>query len=156
MVLGNYTRGIVERINNEVLHDENNDFVRVLDGTVGEYLENRGSPFLNVFLVLAEGSFLDLYAKLFGLYRRDGESDEILRNRILTEERIVESTTDFLKLDIGLWVYQDGVVDDKNVLTSRNPYLKDYHDEDYVFIVTGNDLNYIQSKFLLSDVLFVE
>ena len=156
MVLGNYTRGIVERINNEALHDENNDFVRVLDGTVGEYLENRGSPFLNVFLVLAEGSFLDLYAKLFGLSRRDGESDEILRNRILTEERIVESTTDFLKLDIGLWVYQDGVVDDNNVLTSRNPYLKDYHDEDYVFIVTGNDLNYIQSKFLLSDVLFVE
>ena len=40
MVLSNYTKGIVERINNKALHDENNDFVIVLDGTLGEYLEN--------------------------------------------------------------------------------------------------------------------
>ena len=154
MVLCNYTKGITERINNEALHDENNPFVQILDGTIGEYLENRDNHFLDMFIVTASGNYLDLHAKLYGLFRRDGESDDELRQRILLESSIVQSTSDFLKLDIALWVYKDDV-DKKNVLTSRNPYLKKYHDEDYVFIITGSDLNYIQSKFIIGDVLWL-
>ena len=156
MTLCTYTRGIMERINNENLHDENNPFVEVFDGTVGEYLCRRGSPFLNIFLVLAEGTFLDLHGDMFGLKRRDGESDTSFRNRILTEERIVQSTNDFLKLDIGLWVYFPRVVEDKNILTSRNPYLKQYHTGSYVFICSGSDSEYIRKKFLLEDIKWVK
>lgn len=154
MVLCNYTKGITERINNDALQDENNPFVQILDGTVGEYLENRDNHFLDMFIVTASGNYLDLHAKMFGLFRRDGESDDDLRQRILLEESIVQSTSDFLKLDIALWVYKDDV-DKKNVLTSRNPYLKSEHDTDYVFIATGTDSEYIQSKFLLEDILWL-
>ena len=52
------------------------------------------------------------------------------------------------------WVYKDNV-DKKNTLTSRNPYLKDKHDEGYVFIATGTDSDYIKSKFILEDILWL-
>lgn len=149
-----YTKGIIERINNEALHDENNDFVRVLDGTVGEYLENRQNHFLDTFLVMAEGDFLDIHGKMYGIFRKQDESDEAYRNRIILNKSILQRTTDFSKLDIGIWIYKDGVTD-KDTLTSRNPYLKEEHDEDYIFIISGNDVQYLEKKFLLGDILFV-
>ncbi len=149
-----YAKGIIERINNEALHDENNDFVRVLDGTVGEYLENRQNHFLDVFLTTAQGDYLDIHGKIFGIFRKKDESDEEYRNRIILNKSILQRTTDFSKLDIGLWIYKDGVTD-KDTLTSRNPYLKEEHDEDYIFIVSGNDIQYLEKKFLLNDILFV-
>lgn len=155
MVLSNYTKGIVERINNKALHDENNDFVIVLDGTLGEYLENRDNHFLDSFLITAEGNYLDLHGNLFGLSRREGETDDELRQRILTDETLIQRTTDFEKLDCQIWVYKEGVTNN-NTLTSRNTYLKDLHDEDYVFIGTGTDSEYIQSKFLTEDILWVD
>lgn len=155
MVLSNYTKGIVERINNEALHDENNDFVIVLDGTVGEYLENRDNHFLDSFLITAEGDYLDLHGNLFGLKRKENEDDDTFRQRILTDETLIQRTTNFEKLDCQIWVYKDGVTNN-NTLTSRNTYLKDLHDEDYVFIGTGTDSEYIQSKFLTEDILWVD
>ena len=149
-----YTRGIIERINNEALHDENNDFVRVLDGTVGEYLENRRNHFLDVFLTMAEGDFLDIHGKMYGIFRKEDESDDDYRNRIILNRSILQRTTDFSKLEIGFWVYKDGVTN-KDTLTSRNPYLKEKHDDDYVFIVSGEDVSYLQKKFLLNDILFI-
>lgn len=154
MVLSNYTKGIVERINNEALHDENNEFTIVLDGTLGEYLENRDNHFLDFFIATAEGDYLDLHSNLFGLKRRENEDDDTFRQRILTDATLIERTSDFEKLYCTLWVYKDGVVNN-NVLTSRNTYLKDLHDEDYVFIGTGTDSEYIQSKFLLEDILWI-
>ena len=149
-----YTKGIIERIANEALHDENNDFVRVLDGTVGEYLENRNNHFLDVFLTMAEGDFLDIHGKMFNLFRKKDESDEDYRNRIILNKSLLQRTSDFNKLDIGFWVYKSGVTD-KDTLTSRNPYLKDQHDDDYIFIVSGEDVDYLQKKFLLNDILFI-
>ena len=155
MVLSNYTKGIVERINNEALHDENNEFTIVLDGTLSEYLENRDNHFLDSFLITAEGDYLDLHGTLFGLKRRENEDDDTFRQRILKDETLIQRITDFEKLDCQIWVYKDGVTNN-NTLTSRNTYLKDLHDEEYFFICSGNDSDYIKSKFLLEDILFVE
>lgn len=155
MALNVYTRGIVERLNNESLQDENNDFTIVLDGCLGEYLTNRDNHFLDTFLITATGKYLDIHADIFGLKRRENETDESFRQRIITDETLIERTTDFEKLDCQLWVYKDDV-DKKNVLTSRNPYLKKFHDDDYVFIATGSDSNYIKNKFLLNDILWVD
>ena len=149
-----YTKSIIERIANESLHDENNDFVQVLDGTVGEYLENRNNHFLDVFLTMAEGKFLDIHGKMYNLFRKKDESDESYRNRIILNKSLLQRTSDFYKLDIGFWVYKDGVTD-KDTLTSRNPYLKEKHDEDYIFIVSGEDINLLQKKFLVNDILFI-
>ena len=78
-----------------------------------------------------------------------------LRNRLLVEIRIIQNTDNILDLSDNLWVFLDKVLDDKNVLTSRNPYLKELHDEDYVFIVSSSNKDYIKGKFLLDDILFV-
>lgn len=150
-----YTKGMFERIDNENLHDENNPFVIVFDGTVGEYLENRNNHFLDIFLTTAEGEYLDVHGKIYGIYRKKDEDDDSYRNRILLNKSILQRTTDFNKLDIGFWVYKDGVTD-KDTLTSRNPYLKKEHDEDYIFICSGADIDYLTGKFLLDDILWVD
>ena len=149
-----YTKGMLERIDNKNLHDENNPFVIVLDGTVGEYLENRNNHFLDIFLTTAEGDYLDVHGKICGIYRKKDEDDDSYRNRILLNKSILQRTTDFNKLDLGFWVFKEGVTD-KDTLTSRNPYLKKEHDDDYIFICSGADIQYLQKKFLLNDILFV-
>lgn len=154
MTLGVYITGILERLNNEALQDPNNDFVKVIDGTLGEYLEKRDNHFLDTFLTTASDDFLDIHGQMYGIFRKKDESDDDYRNRIILDKSILERTTDFSKLDVGLWIYKDGVTD-KDTLTSRNPYLKEEHDEDYIFICSGADVEYLTGKFLLNDILFI-
>ena len=148
-----FIEGILERINNPNLQNPNNPSRVILDGTLGEYLEHYDNHLLDMFLVKADGSFLDAHGKDFGIFRRENESDESYRNRILLERSMLDSTVDFSKLDVDLFVYFDDVLN-KNQLTSRNEYLKDNHDSDYVFIASGSDREYLETKFILSDVLW--
>lgn len=106
-----------------------------------------------MFLVKASRNYLDAHGKDFGIFRRENESDESYRNRILLERSMLDSTVDFSKLDVDLFVYFDDVLD-KNQLTSRNEYLKGEHDSNYVFIASGSDRDYLENKFILSDVLW--
>lgn len=154
MTLGIYTKALQERLNNEALQNDDNDFIKIYDGCINEYIENRRNHFLDIFLTTAESDYLDVHGKIYGIFRKKDESDEEYRNRIILNKSILQRTTDFSKLDIGVWVYKDGVTD-KDTLTSRNPYLKKEHDEDYIFIVSGNDVQYLEKKFLLNDILFV-
>ena len=149
-----YIESITEKLNNPNLHDPENDGYKFLNGTIAAYLENYDNHIYDLFLTRAKGGYLDLHASLHNIFRHDGESDAELRSRVLTDIHILQNTSDFLALDIGLWVYQDGVVDDKNVLTSRNSYLRDFHDTGYVFIATGSDSEYLRSKFVLEDILW--
>lgn len=155
MTIGIFTRALQERINNQALQSDENDFIKIYDGCINQYLEQRDNHFLDSFLITAEGDYLDLHGNLFGLKRRENEDDDTFRQRILTDATLIQRTTDFEKLDCQLWVYRDGVTDN-NTLTSRNTYLKDLHDEDYVFIASGSDSEYIQSKFLTEDILWVD
>ena len=151
-----FIEGICGRLNNSALQDTGNPFRIVLDGTLGEYLSNYDNHVLDMFLSRAEGSYLDCHGKDFGIFRRENESDTAYRARILVEQNLLQNTVDFSKLDLSFWVYQTGVIDDKDTLTSRNPYLKDEHDSGYVFIVTGSDADYLQGKFIMEDLLWVE
>lgn len=149
-----YIEAILERLGNSNLQKSDNPGRIVLDGTLGEYLENYDNHLLDMFLTRADGSYLDAHGKDFGIYRRENESDDDYRNRILLERSMLDTTSDFSKLDVELWVYFDDVLD-KNQLTSRNEYMKEEHDLDYVFIASGTDKEYLENKFILSDVLWV-
>ena len=149
-----YIEAILERLGNSNLQKSDNPGRIVLDGTLGEYLENYDNHLLDMFLTRADGSYLDAHGKDFGIYRRENESDDDYRNRILLERSMLDTTSDFSKLDINLWIYFDDILD-KNQLTSRNEYLKEEHDLDYVFIASGTDKEYLENKFILSDVLWV-
>lgn len=148
-----YIEGIINRLNNKELQKEDNPGRMVLDGTIGEYLENYDNHVLDMFLVTATGKYLDLHGEQYKMFRRPGESDASFRNRILVEQSIVQSTSDFLKLNVVLLVYFDGLLSN-NVLSSRNPYLKIEHDEDYIFLATGEDCDYLRNKFILEDILW--
>ena len=150
-----YIESITEKLNNPNLHNPDNPGRQVLDGTIAEYLEHYDNHLYDLFLTRATGKYLDLHARLYGLERHDGEGDEELRERVLTEERLLERTSDFLSLNLVLWVYQSGVVDTHDTLTSRNSYLKDYHDTGYVFIGSGEDSEYVQGKVIVGDILWV-
>ena len=150
-----YTESIIEKLNNPYLQDPDNPGYQFIDGTVGEYLENYDNHIFDLFVTRASGGYLDQHARMYGLVRHEDESDAELRRRVLVEVQLLQSSSDFLSLDIMLWVYQTGVVDDKNVLTSRNPYLKNQHDTGYVFIGSGVDADYIRGRFIVEDILWV-
>ena len=149
-----YTNSIIEQLNNPELENPDNPFRKILDGTVGEYLANYDNHIYDLFLTRATGGYLDRHGEMYGLYRREDESDASFRQRIWMEEFIVQSTSDFLSLDIMLWVYFTDILD-KNVLSSRNPYLKNEHDTGFMFLATGSDSEYIQGKFFVGDILWV-
>ena len=148
-----YTNSIIEQLNNPELENPDNPFRKILDGTVGEYLANYDNHIYDLFLTRATGGYLDRHGEMYKLYRREDESDASFRQRIWMEEFIVQSTSDFLSLDIMLWVYFDDILD-KNVLSSRNPYLKNEHDTGFMFLATGSDSEYIQGKFFVGDILW--
>ena len=148
-----YTNSIIEQLNNPELENPDNPFRKILDGTVGEYLANYDNHIYDLFLTRASGGYLDRHGEMYGLYRREDESDASFRQRIWMEEFIVQSTSDFLSLDIMLWVYFEDILD-KNVLSSRNPYLKNEHDTGFMFLATGSDSEYIQGKFFVGDILW--
>ena len=149
-----YIEAIVERLNNNNLKDENNPGRQVLDGTIGEFLENFDNHFLDFFISTASGKYLDIHGNDFQLVRRENESDTAFRKRILIEKSILENTDSILNLSDNIWVFFDSVLD-KNQLTSRNPYLKNKHDSGYIFIVCSSNREYIESKFLIGDILWV-
>lgn len=149
-----FIEGILERLGNPNLQQPDNPGRMVLDGTIGEYLEHYDNHLLDMFVTRATGSYLDLHGADFGIYRRENEDDDSYRNRILLEQSMVDTTTDFSKVDVELWIYFDDVMD-KNQLTSRNEYLKDKHDPGFVFIASGSDMDYLRNKFLLEDIKWV-
>jgi hypothetical protein len=149
-----YIEGILDRIDNPELQKEDNPGRIILDGTLGEYLENYDNHIYDLFVTRAKGKYLDLHASLYSIFRHEDETDKSLRQRILTEESIVQSTSDFLALDVVLWVYFTDILG-KDVLSSRNPYLRGEHEGNYVFMATGSDTDYIKGKFLLEDIKWV-
>ena len=150
-----FIESFVDMLNNPELEKLDNPGRMVLDGTICEYLENYDNHIYDCFITRASGKFLDLHASEYNIFRRPGESDISLRNRLLVEIRIIQNTDNIMDLSENLWVFLDDVLTDKSVLTSRNPYLKELHDSNYVFIVSSMNKDYIKGKFLLDDILFV-
>lgn len=149
-----YIESLVERLNNPYLEDENNEGRIVLRDTVCEYLENYDNHIYDLFLTRAKGRYLDKHGEIYDLYRKENEDDETFRQRILMEKYIVQSTEDFLSIDVVLWIYFNDILD-KKTLSSRNVYLKDYHEGSYIFLATGEDSEYIKNKFIINDIRWI-
>ena len=108
------------------LREPDNDMARLLDYTVGEWLQREDDePFFEQFFLQdATGPYLDLHGRDFGVLRKCGESDDVYRERIVMES-MSHLTSDYLRKVYGVELYYylpDFDVDD-NVLTSDNPYL---------------------------------
>jgi hypothetical protein len=149
-----FIEGIIERLNNPALKKQDNEGRIVLDGTIGEYLENYDNHFLDLFLLRAHGKYLDLHGLEYNIIRKEDESDISYRNRIITEKSIVQNIDNFLNLNTDIWVYFNDVTSG-DTLTSRNPYLKNKHEDNYVLICFSENKDYLTDKFILGDILWV-
>lgn len=149
-----FIEGIIERLNNPELKKLDNEGRIVLDGTIGEYLENYNNHFLDLFLLRASGKYLDLHGLEYNIIRKEDESDISYRNRIITEKSIIQNIDNFLNLNTDLWVHFEDVTGG-DTLTSRNPYLKTKHEGNYVLICFSENKDYLTDKFILEDILWV-
>lgn len=159
-----YIETILENINNPYLQNPDNNGRKVLDGTIGEYLEEFGDDLFSIFfLSRSTGKYLDIIGDEYGLIRKQDETDNAFRNRINIEKSIIESVSDFKKLDIQLFTYNEHFIDelddDSSVewhIVSDNTLIRNT-DRDYMFIGVTDDetKKYIKNKFILEDILWV-
>lgn len=149
-----FIEGIIDRLNNPELQKGDNEGRMVLDGTIGEYLEHYDNHFLDLFLSHASGKYLDLHGLEYNVLRREDESDISYKNRIIIEKSIIQNIDNFLNLNTVLWVHFNGITGG-NVLSSRNHYLKNKHDGDYILVCYSENKDYLTNKFILEDILWV-
>ena len=154
-----YIEGIIDRLNNPHLKSKNNDGRLVLDGTIGEYLENYNNNFKNYFLSRATGKWLDLHGLDYGILRLDNESDKHYRERIMLINSILMRILDFNKLNIDLWVYDSNVVEGKDYLTSRNTYLqidRNHGLPNFLGYADEFTKEYVSNKFIGGEILWLD
>lgn len=93
------------------LQNPNNDGHKVIDNSIGEWLDNREAKnkWKQYFLLHATGKYLDLHGNAKGVPRKDGEDDENYRQRILRERGMLNNIRDWKNASVDFWVYVDNL-----------------------------------------------
>lgn len=134
------------------LKNKNNDLFKVLDKSVGEWFDNYNIlDFYNqLFLTTATGKYLDLHGKDYGITRKNFESDDDYRNRIIISS-LKHLTPAYLKVlyDLELYVNVPIFNIKNNDLTSNNPYINQHG---YMAENKNNIMDSIKSKFIIDAV----
>lgn len=130
------------------LQDKSNDVRKVLDYSVGEYMDNLSEINDELFLTSATGGWLDAWGKDYGLIRRVDEDDDSFRERIIFE-KLEYLTVRNLKDIYGVRLFYafDGFNPVSNDLTSDNPYLTDW----YMGVAPLETQNILNKKFILDN-----
>lgn len=133
---------------NSNIQKRDNQLRKVLDNTLGEYMDNQSDIFSELFLTDATGGWLDAFGKDYGVSRKIDESDEDYRKRILME-KLEYLTPEYLKtiFDIDLYAYINQFDASENCLTSDNVYLASR----FMSIVSFDIQNAVNKKFILDN-----
>lgn len=128
------------------LNKTDNPVRKVLDQTIGEYMDNHSDIYDEMFLTSASEGWLDAWGRDYGVPRRLNESDDDYRDRIVFE-KLEYMTAGNLQEFYGLNLYAH--VSDynprNNTLTSDNPYASGKH-----MSIADSDLKKtLNSKFIL-------
>ena len=128
------------------LQDKGNDVRKVLDYSVGEYMDNLSEINDELFLTSATGGWLDAWGKDYGVIRRVDEDDDSFRERIIFE-KLEYLTARNLKDIYGVRLFYafDGFDATENDLTSDNPYLTDW----YMGVAPAETQAILNNKFVL-------
>ncbi len=130
------------------LQDEDNQLRTVLDKSVGEFMDSVSteSVFDGLFLQSASGGWLDAHGVDFGVVRRDGESDESYRERIIFEKLEYLTVDNLLSIyGLTLYVFVDDFDASENCLTSDNPYISSR----YMSVASDELKEILNKKFVL-------
>lgn len=128
------------------LQNKNNEVRKVLDYTIGEYMENISDIGDELFLTSATGGWLDAWGRDYGVIRRVDEDDDSFRERIIFE-KLEYLTAHNLKSIYGVQLFSafDGFDATENDLTSDNPYLTDW----YMGVADSTVQGILDKKFIL-------
>ena len=148
--MSEYGEGIIRRLPSTCeLQKTDNPGRRVLDITVGEWLDNHDIDelFEGIFLTSATGKYLDLHGRELNCFRQLDESDNDYRLRLLYTS-LGHLTLDYLVDVFKLKVYVNISDYDptSNKLTSDNQYI---HSADGIMIETTTAIkNILKNKFI--------
>lgn len=130
------------------LQDSDNQLRTVLDKSVGEFMDSVSTEvvFDGLFLQTASGGWLDAHGVDFGVVRRDGESDESYRERIIFEKLEYLTVHNLLNIyGLTLYVFVDDFDASENCLTSDNPYISSR----YMSVASDELKEILNKKFVL-------
>ena len=130
------------------IQNKNNQLRKVLDKSVGEYMDNMNDILDQVFLTSATGGWLDAHGKDYGVLRKIDESDDDYRKRIIFE-KLEYLTAENLQEIYGLTLYcfvSDFDPTD-NDLTSDNPYASNR----YMSVASDELKSILNNKFIIGD-----
>ena len=141
-----YGTGIIERLPvNSQLQNPDNPMHNIIQNTIGELLDNFEIDYDQFFLQDATGKYLDLHGKQYGIGRKNNESDEEYRNRIILgayEYATVKVLTEIYGVEF--YANVDNFENNTNLLCSDNPYLTD----ELMGFVSEEVYNILDEKFI--------
>ena len=121
---------------------EGNPLRKVLDKSVGEWMDGFEQPYDELFLSTASGGWLDAHGRDYGVPRKLDEDDDSYRERIVYE-KLDHLTVGLLYTVYGLdlFVFVEDFDPLENTLTSDNPHISNKYmsiaDEDLQSILNG-------------------
>lgn len=141
-----YGTGIIERLPvNSQLQNPNNQMHIIIQNTIGELLDNFEIDYDQFFLQDATGKYLDLHGKQYGIGRKNNESDEEYRNRIILgayEYATVKVLTEIY--GVKFYANVDNFENNTNLLCSDNPYLT----SELMGFISEEVYNILDEKFI--------
>lgn len=133
---------------NSEIQRSNNEFRKVLDNSVGEYMDNLEDISEQLFLTTATGGWLDCFGRDFGVSRKLDEDDESYRNRIVFEKLEYLTASNLQGIyGVELYVLVDGFNPSDNDLTSDNTYIG----SEYMGVADTDTQAIINGKFIIGD-----
>ena len=128
------------------LQKEDNELRKVLDRSVGEFMDSLELPFDELFLTSATGGWLDAHGKDYGVPRRLDEDDESYRERIVFEKLEYLTVGNLIGIyGLELFAFVDDFDATDNMLTSDNPYLSSR----YMGVADETTRDILDKKFVL-------
>ena len=129
------------------LQKKDNPFRKVLDRTVGAYMDDFEIPYEQIFLTSATGGWLDAHGKDYGIPRKIDETDEHYRERIIYE-KLDHLTPQLLKdmYNVELFTYRNDFDVTDNTLVSDNPYI---NNGGFLGLVDSDTADILDKKFIV-------
>ena len=130
------------------LQKEDNELRKVLDRSLGEFMDSLELPLDEVFLTSASGGWLDAHGRDFGVTRRPDEDDESFRERIIFEKLEYLTVGNLMSVyGLDLYAFVSLYNPLVNQLTSDNPYISDR----YMSIADDTTKEILDKKFILDN-----
>lgn len=136
------------------LRNPENQMHKVLDATIGEYMDNYDviEWIKQHFLTDATGKYLDVHGKDYNIKRKTDESDDNYRQRIIYEtlgHLTVEYLTDVYGVDLYVKPKSSVTYNEETTMISDNPYMVDVEKNGFLGVADTQTKNILNKKFVL-------